>query len=99
MITGEEYRASLRDGRAVWLEGRRVEDVTAHPLLRKSVDWVASTYPSSVNPHRKPSGKPDEPPAAHSLVGACTDEPSEEVAVTDMTARSVATGSGSHGPT
>jgi 4-hydroxybutyryl-CoA dehydratase / vinylacetyl-CoA-Delta-isomerase len=44
MIGAEEYLASLRDGRAVWLEGRRVDDVTAHPVLRKSVDWVASTY-------------------------------------------------------
>jgi 4-hydroxybutyryl-CoA dehydratase/vinylacetyl-CoA-Delta-isomerase len=44
MIPGEEYRASLRDGRAVWLEGARVGDVTADPWLRKSVEWVASTY-------------------------------------------------------
>ena len=44
MITGDEYRQSLRDGRAVWLEGHRVDDVTAHPLLSKSVEWVASTY-------------------------------------------------------
>jgi 4-hydroxybutyryl-CoA dehydratase/vinylacetyl-CoA-Delta-isomerase len=44
VITGDEYRASLRDGRAVWLEGRRIADVTDDALLRKSVDWVASTY-------------------------------------------------------
>jgi 4-hydroxybutyryl-CoA dehydratase/vinylacetyl-CoA-Delta-isomerase len=44
MITGDEYRASLRDNRAVWLEGARVEDVPDHPVLKKSVDWVASTY-------------------------------------------------------
>jgi 4-hydroxybutyryl-CoA dehydratase/vinylacetyl-CoA-Delta-isomerase len=44
VITGDEYRQSLRDGRAVWLEGHRVADVTAHPLLAKSVGWVASTY-------------------------------------------------------
>lgn len=44
MIGAEEYRASLRDGRAVWLEGTRVVDVTADRLLAKSVDWVASTY-------------------------------------------------------
>lgn len=44
MITGDEYRASLRDGRAVWLDGAKVNDVTSHPLLVKSVDWVASTY-------------------------------------------------------
>lgn len=44
MISGDDYRASLRDGRAVWLDGAPVPDVTNHPLLGKSVDWVASTY-------------------------------------------------------
>ncbi|HYD08781.1 MAG TPA: 4-hydroxyphenylacetate 3-hydroxylase C-terminal domain-containing protein, partial [Acidimicrobiales bacterium] len=44
MIGADEYRSSLRDGRAVWLDGARVDDVCAHPLLAKSVDWVASTY-------------------------------------------------------
>jgi 4-hydroxybutyryl-CoA dehydratase / vinylacetyl-CoA-Delta-isomerase len=44
VISGDAYRESLRDGRAVWLEGRRVPDVTADPLLAKSVAWVASTY-------------------------------------------------------
>jgi 4-hydroxybutyryl-CoA dehydratase/vinylacetyl-CoA-Delta-isomerase len=44
MIGAEAYRASLRDGRAVWLEGGRVPDVTADRLLAKSVEWVASTY-------------------------------------------------------
>ena len=42
MISGDAYRATLRDGRAVWLDGERVDDVTEHPLLRKSVDWVAA---------------------------------------------------------
>jgi 4-hydroxybutyryl-CoA dehydratase/vinylacetyl-CoA-Delta-isomerase len=44
MISAEEYVASLADGRAVWLEGEPVADVAAHPLLSKSVRWVASTY-------------------------------------------------------
>ena len=44
MIGAEEYRASLRDGRAVWLDGARVADVTDDRLLAKSVEWVASTY-------------------------------------------------------
>ena len=44
MISGDEYRTSLRDGRAVWLDGARVDDVAADPLLIKSIDWVASTY-------------------------------------------------------
>jgi 4-hydroxybutyryl-CoA dehydratase/vinylacetyl-CoA-Delta-isomerase len=44
MITADEYRGSLRDGRAVWLEGERVADVPDHPVLGKSIDWVSSTY-------------------------------------------------------
>src|SRR5205823_6923669 len=44
MLTGEGYRQSIRDGRASYLEGRRIEDPVTHPLLRVSVDWVASTY-------------------------------------------------------
>src|SRR3954462_15238469 len=44
MLTAEDYRKSIRDGRASYLEGRRIEDPVTHPLLRVSVDWVASTY-------------------------------------------------------
>ena len=44
MLTAEEYRQSIRDGRASYLEGQRVVDPVTHPLLRVSVDWVASTY-------------------------------------------------------
>ena len=44
MLTAEDYRKSIRDGRASYLEGRRIEDPVTDPLLRVSVDWVASTY-------------------------------------------------------
>ena len=44
MLTGEQYRASIRDGRAAYLAGQRIDDVTANPLLAVSVDWVARTY-------------------------------------------------------
>lgn len=44
MITGDDYRASLRDGRAVWLDGARMPDVNDDELLAKSISWVASTY-------------------------------------------------------
>jgi 4-hydroxybutyryl-CoA dehydratase/vinylacetyl-CoA-Delta-isomerase len=44
MLTAEDYRQSIRDGRASYLEGRRIDDPARHPLLRVSVDWVASTY-------------------------------------------------------
>ena len=44
MLTAEDYRQSIRDGRASYLEGKLVVDPVTHPLLRVSVDWVASTY-------------------------------------------------------
>ncbi|HEY6597742.1 MAG TPA: 4-hydroxyphenylacetate 3-hydroxylase C-terminal domain-containing protein [Pseudomonadales bacterium] len=44
MLTGDQYRKSLRDGRAAYLDGKRVDDVTQNPLLSVSIDWVAKTY-------------------------------------------------------
>ncbi len=42
--TGEEYKASLRDGREVYMSGERVEDVTAHPMLKPLIDVRARIY-------------------------------------------------------
>ena len=42
--TGEEYRESLRDGRQVWIDGERVEDVPTHPAFRPMVDARARIY-------------------------------------------------------
>jgi 4-hydroxybutyryl-CoA dehydratase/vinylacetyl-CoA-Delta-isomerase len=44
MLTGDQYRESIRDGRASYIEGERIEDAPTHPLTRTSVDWVAKTY-------------------------------------------------------
>jgi hypothetical protein len=41
--SGDDYLASLRDGRAVFLDGRRVKDVTRHPW------FAASTWPFAVS--------------------------------------------------
>src|SRR5579864_9486058 len=43
-MTGERYIESLRDGREVWLDGKRVEDVTAHPAFRDFVRALADVY-------------------------------------------------------
>src|SRR5215467_11246233 len=32
--TGEEYRAVLRDGRELWIDGERVQDVTGPPRVQ-----------------------------------------------------------------
>ncbi|NQU07101.1 MAG: gamma-aminobutyrate dehydratase [Candidatus Abyssubacteria bacterium] len=42
--TPDEYRESLRDGRRVYLLGEKVEDVTAHPLLKVAVETVAQDF-------------------------------------------------------
>jgi 4-hydroxyphenylacetate 3-monooxygenase len=42
--TGEEYRAGLRDGREIWIDGERVRDVTEHPAFRPIVDVRARMY-------------------------------------------------------
>jgi 4-hydroxyphenylacetate 3-monooxygenase len=42
--TGAEYRESIRDGRAVWIDGERVEDVTAHPAFKPIIDIRSRMY-------------------------------------------------------
>jgi 4-hydroxyphenylacetate 3-monooxygenase len=44
MLTGAEYLESLRDGRTVWIEGERVDDVTTHPAFRNSARSIARLY-------------------------------------------------------
>src|SRR6185295_8712941 len=42
--TGDEYRESIRDGRAVWIDGDRVDDVPSHPAFKPIVDARARIY-------------------------------------------------------
>ncbi len=42
--TGDEYRDSIRDGREVYIDGERVEDVTTHPAFKPIVDVRARIY-------------------------------------------------------
>jgi 4-hydroxyphenylacetate 3-monooxygenase len=44
MRTGDAYVASLRDGRAVFLDGERVKDVTGHPAFAEPIRRIAQTY-------------------------------------------------------
>jgi 4-hydroxyphenylacetate 3-monooxygenase len=48
--TGEEYRAGLRDGREVWIDGERVQDVTVHPAFKPVVDLKARMYDMAHEP-------------------------------------------------
>ena len=45
-----EYKASLRDGRAVYYSGKRVEDVVDHPELGIAVDHAAIDYHVAEDP-------------------------------------------------
>jgi 4-hydroxyphenylacetate 3-monooxygenase len=42
--TGAEHIQSLRDGRAVFIDGQRVDDVTTHPAFRNAVASAAGFY-------------------------------------------------------
>lgn len=42
--SGSEFIAGLQDGREVWLDGERVEDVTTHPSMREAVATLARLY-------------------------------------------------------
>jgi 4-hydroxybutyryl-CoA dehydratase/vinylacetyl-CoA-Delta-isomerase len=43
-VDGNEYKASLLDGRRVYVRGERVEDVANHPDFKASVEKAAATY-------------------------------------------------------
>ena len=50
MMTGEQYKASLNDGRVVVIEGERVTDMPNHPLYKQPVDLAARLYDRGYDP-------------------------------------------------
>lgn len=48
MLTGEQYRQSLADGRRVFFQGEEV-DVLEHEIFRRSIRNVARTYDKYFN--------------------------------------------------
>lgn len=44
MRSGADYVAGLRDGRAVFLDGERVGDVTRHPWFAPQIERIAAIY-------------------------------------------------------
>src|SRR3954470_12259797 len=44
LMTGEQYKESLYDGRSTFFEGKRVDDLPAHPILGSAVERVAEGY-------------------------------------------------------
>lgn len=43
-MTGKRYIESLKDGREVWIDGKRVADVTVHPAFKPMIDELARIY-------------------------------------------------------
>lgn len=50
---GAEYIATLRDGRAVYLDGGKVADVTTHPAYRRTVRSIGRLYDFQVAPENR----------------------------------------------
>jgi len=44
MKTGNQHIAGLRDGRAVFIDGRKVDDTTRHPAFQRSIRSVAKLF-------------------------------------------------------
>jgi 4-hydroxybutyryl-CoA dehydratase/vinylacetyl-CoA-Delta-isomerase len=49
-MTGEQYRASLIDGRRCYIDGELIEDPGDHPLLQAATASVAGTYDRFYDP-------------------------------------------------
>ncbi|MHB8574816.1 MAG: 4-hydroxyphenylacetate 3-hydroxylase family protein [Dehalococcoidia bacterium] len=43
-MTGRRYIESLRDGREIWIDGKRVDDVPTHPAFKDFVHELARIY-------------------------------------------------------
>lgn len=50
MMTGDEYRRSLDDGRETYFEGQPVIDIAKHPMLGITVDSAAAGYDRFYDP-------------------------------------------------
>jgi len=50
MMTGDEYRRSLDDGRETYFEGQQIFDIANHPLLGITVDSAAQGYDRFYDP-------------------------------------------------
>jgi 4-hydroxyphenylacetate 3-monooxygenase len=55
MRNGEAYVAGLRDGRAVFLDGERVDDVTKHPAFAEPIRRIAEIYDRAKAAERDPA--------------------------------------------
>jgi 4-hydroxybutyryl-CoA dehydratase/vinylacetyl-CoA-Delta-isomerase len=50
MLTGQQYKDSLKDGRLTYFEGERIDDLTGHPLLGQTAEFTAAGYDKYYDP-------------------------------------------------
>ena len=50
MLTGDQYKQSLDDGRRTYFDGQRVEDLVGHPILGQTADVTAASYDKYYDP-------------------------------------------------
>jgi 4-hydroxybutyryl-CoA dehydratase / vinylacetyl-CoA-Delta-isomerase len=50
MLTGQQYKESLRDGRKIYVHGHATPDVTQEPMLSRGVQWAADGYDKYYDP-------------------------------------------------
>ena len=54
ILTGEEYRESLKElSPEIYVRGERIDDVATHPLLRQTVNHIASGYDLTLAPEMR----------------------------------------------
>src|SRR5690606_14085055 len=53
VLTGDRYLESLRDGREIWIDGERVDDVAEHPAFRNAARSVARLYDAMHDPAQR----------------------------------------------
>ncbi len=66
LMSADEYKASLRDGRNVYYRGVKVEDVTAHPIIGVAVDHAATDYRMAHDPEERSLAVVEEPDGPYS---------------------------------
>src|SRR4026208_1599401 len=54
--TGDEFLASLDDGREVWIYGERVKKITDHPAFRNCARMIARLYDALHEDHASGRG-------------------------------------------
>ncbi len=69
-MTAPRYIASLKDGREIWIDGKRVDDVTTHPAFKDMVGELARIYDLQNSPQYRDDMTCIDP-ASGNRISAC----------------------------